>query len=428
MRFRFRNRPPKGYLPISVIGSGGESRVILAKDTMLERWVTLKYLRAGRIHHDINQIQETIALAGNLDHPNINKTITALPYRRGVWLVSNYSPGVSLAHLAQAGIDAKWAWSIAFALALSIEALQSTAMIHGDLSPANIIIGIDGNVKVTDFGLARRWGDRTSRAHTPGFVAPEARQQQPATPEMDLFSLGACIWFMLTGNPPASLVDHGGSEVSAVLDTKAMSEPLTRTLATLAQQLTATNPDARPTLSTVLQVLRREQPDAVEEIAIAMGQCARQCMPEVDFISPILAAELKASVQLPAWLDAAIVLGLGGYALTAILLSNILPPKPVLTTPKMHLSLDAPIPAEISERWIEKTLTIAIDSNAGHWRLFQKHALSTNIFCSDTHCELAMKHTVDEDHHWHQVVLIRHDNIDRWHSALDELVAQATVR
>lgn len=428
MRFRTQNRLPKGYLPISVIGSGGESRITLAKDTMLDRWVTLKHLSAGRIHQHLKHIQETIALVGNLDHPNINKTITALPCRQGVWLVSNYSPGVSLAQLAQTGIDVKWAWCITSALTLGIEALQSTAIIHGDLSPANIIIGIDGNVKITDFGLARRWGDRTSKAHTKGFVAPEARKQQPAAPEMDLFSLGACIWFMLTGKAPSSLLDHGGSEVSAALDTEAMSDPLTMTLAALAQQLTATNPDDRPSLSAVLQVLRRQQPNAIEEITIDIGQSARRLMPEIDFVSPILAAELKASTQLPAWIDAVIGLGLGGYALTSVLLSNILLPTPTVTTPNMHLSLDAPLPAELSERWIEKVLATAIDNTAGHWQLFQKQTLSPQVFCTNTQCELAIKHSVDKHDHWHQVVLIRHDNIDRWHSALDELVAEATIR
>ena len=428
MRFRPDNEVPRGYLPISVIGSGGEARVILAKDTMLDRWVTLKCLQAGRIHQHVTQIQETIALVGNLDHPNINKTITALPSRKGVWLVSNYSPGATLAQLAISGIDAKWAWHIAEQLTLGIEALQRAAIMHGDLSPANIIIGINGSVKITDFGLARRWGDRTAAAQTKGFTAPEARQRQPATPEMDLFSLGACIWFMLTGKAQHSLVDDGGFEVKVTLDAAAMTDPLTMKLAALADQLTCRNSDERPNLSEVSQLLKGQQPDALEEIKIAVGQGARRIMPKIDLVSPILAAELKASTQLPAWLDSVIGLGLGAYALTAILLSNVLLPKPMITTPQLHFSLDAPLPEEISERWIEKALASAIDNAAGDWRLFQRQEVSAHIFCTLTHCELALKHTVDHEHHWHQIVLIRHDNIDRWHSALDELIAEATER
>jgi|GEM_PF-3293357 len=428
MRDRPRNKLPKGYLPISVLGSGGEAHVILAKDTMLDRWVTLKCLKTGRIHRHFNQIQETIALVANLDHPNINKTITALPYRQGVWLVSNYSQGVSLAQLANAGVDAKWAWHITIALAQGIEALQSTAIIHGDLSPANIIVGIDGSVKITDFGLARRWGDRTASAHTPGFAAPQVRHRQPATPEMDLFSLGACIWFMLTGKAPASLLDDGGGEVNSAFNTTDIDDPCATTLAELSQQLTSADADNRPSLGAVLQLLKKQPPDNLEEAKVTIGQYARQIMPEIDLVSPILAAELKASTQLPAWLDAVIVLGLGAYALSAILLSNVLLPRPVITTPQLDLSLDASLPAEISERWIEKSLATAIDNNHGQWRLFQDQALSANIFCTLANCELALKHTVSNEHHWHQIVLIRHDNIDRWHSGLETLVAEAAIR
>jgi serine/threonine protein kinase len=93
-------------------------------------------------------------------------------------------------------------------LARAIHAAHGRGIVHRDLKPANILFGADGALKLTDFGLARRLGEvgRTASGGvmgTPNYMPPEqAAGEKDIGPAADTYSLGAILYFLLTGRPP----------------------------------------------------------------------------------------------------------------------------------------------------------------------------------------------------------------------------------
>jgi len=206
---------------IKEIGQGGMGRVYLARDLALGRLVAVKMLLAR------GDAEERAVLAGRfrieaqatarLDHPNIVTVHTFGDWRGAPFLVMERLRGESLADrlddAAQSRLPLEDALAITAQLLEGLDHAHKKGVVHRDLKPDNVFLREDGQVKILDFGLAvleretvaARGSDeveRTRRAGTPRYMAPEQWLGEPQDERTDLFAVGAILFTMLAGEVP----------------------------------------------------------------------------------------------------------------------------------------------------------------------------------------------------------------------------------
>lgn len=211
-----RGRSPalSGYDELEVIGRGGMGVVYKARHQRLNRVVAIKMLLCGE--HGTpkelaNLVMEAQSIAG-LKHPNIVQVhdvgeLEGLPY-----FTMEFVEGGSLSRrLSGEPQPAKKSAEWVSVLARAVQAAHDRGVVHRDLKPGNVLVSDDETLKITDFGLARRFAgpDQTDmsvvvRVGTPSYMPPEQALGTPAAikPTADIYSLGAILYEMLTGRPP----------------------------------------------------------------------------------------------------------------------------------------------------------------------------------------------------------------------------------
>jgi eukaryotic-like serine/threonine-protein kinase len=237
------------------IAAGGVGQVWRAADLLLDRPVAVKLLRPEYADHPetLERFRAEARHAGSLTHPCIarvydysNSGPTVPPY-----LVMEFVNGPSLADiLASESVDPVLALDVVAQAAAGLDAAHRSGLVHRDIKPGNILIGEDGLVKVTDFGIAHAAGSAPITGPgvvmgTTQYMAPERIAGAPATPASDLYSLGILIYECLTGLPP---FDGGTAEVMAghlYLPLPPLPAGVPPELDELIARLTAKDPAAR---------------------------------------------------------------------------------------------------------------------------------------------------------------------------------------
>ena len=206
------------YRIVGKLGVGGMGVVYDAEDTSLPRRVALKFLPqelAGDADASrrLRREADTIAL---LNHPNICTVYEIAEHEGSPFIAMERVDGVNLKlHMARATLSDADIVDIARQVADALQAAHAAGVVHRDIKPGNIMVTPSGQVKVLDFGLARRFmmpetGETVLHGSTiPGrplgtanYMAPERISQAPLDPRSDLFSLGVVIYEMGTGRLP----------------------------------------------------------------------------------------------------------------------------------------------------------------------------------------------------------------------------------
>jgi serine/threonine protein kinase/DNA-binding CsgD family transcriptional regulator len=210
------NRPPshlkERYQLVKRLGEGSMGVVYRAHDETLDRDVAIKFLPPGRVagsEASARFLREARAVA-RLSHPNI-MTLYDVD-RDGDWhfLVLEHIPGQDLHEMM---VESDGPLPVREALHAIRGALQALAyahaqdIVHRDVKPENIMVTPDGQVKVTDFGLALARGDvrLTQEGMIVGtvlYMAPEVVAGGPAGRHADLYAIGAVLYELVTGRPP----------------------------------------------------------------------------------------------------------------------------------------------------------------------------------------------------------------------------------
>lgn len=197
----------------ALLGSGAMGRVYLAHHIDLHRNCALKILPPQLVNSDaayVERFAEEGRAAAALNHPNI-VTIHAIGAERGYhFLEMEFVAGQSLRRLVEEDgpQDPVRATSLALRIADGLAAAHMAGILHRDLKPDNVMLTHLGVPKITDFGLAkrvaldRRPGDQVEVVGTPPFMAPELFQRYEATPGSDVYALGVCYFYLLTGRLP----------------------------------------------------------------------------------------------------------------------------------------------------------------------------------------------------------------------------------
>ena len=216
------------YRIIGKLGVGGMGVVYEADDTHLSRRVALKFLPEDLTDdrdatRRFQREAQTIAL---LNHPHIC-TVHAIDEFEGRWFIAmERLEGMNLKlYLARKKLETATILDFSVQIADALGAAHSKGIVHRDIKPGNIFVSDSNQVKVLDFGLARRYrnpdtGETGLEGSTlPGrpigtanYMAPERILQMPLDPRSDLFSLGVVIYEMATERLPFS----GGSPSDTV--------------------------------------------------------------------------------------------------------------------------------------------------------------------------------------------------------------------
>ncbi len=200
------------YEILAPLGAGGMGEVWRARDTRLDRIVAIKQLR---VEHSDRFAQEARAIAA-LNHPHICTLYDIGPD----YLVMEYIDGAPLRGPMAAAAAVPLAIQIAGALA----AAHDKGILHRDLKPANVMVS-GGAAKLLDFGLAKAIGraayDMTQTIEgtvsgTAAYMSPEQAQGQPLDERSDIFSFGAVLYELLSGDR-AFPGESGAAVTSAVL-------------------------------------------------------------------------------------------------------------------------------------------------------------------------------------------------------------------
>jgi serine/threonine protein kinase len=207
------------YVVVDYLGRGGNSIVFKARHTLMpQRYVALKTLETRNVHHRddaVGRFRREIDILSRLDHPNVVRAYDVLHTRTQVYLVLEYIHGCDLGQL----VRDRGPLPVPEAVGYAVQAARGLAyahrcdIIHRDLKPANLLLAQDGVVKLLDLGLARilahevdsEPAQKGTCLGTPEFMAPEqAEDASQADARSDLYSLGATLFHLLTGELPVA--------------------------------------------------------------------------------------------------------------------------------------------------------------------------------------------------------------------------------
>ena len=197
------------YEILGKIGTGGMADVYKAKDHKLNRFVAVKVLKP-EFREDttfIRKFKSEAQAAAVLTHPNIVNVFDVGDDNGVYYIVMELIEGITLKeYISKKGkLSVKEATSIAIQVSMGLEAAHSHGIVHRDVKPQNIIISMDGKVKVTDFGIARAASSNTISSNVMGSVhysSPEQVRGGYSDEKSDIYSLGITMFEMLTGRVP----------------------------------------------------------------------------------------------------------------------------------------------------------------------------------------------------------------------------------
>ncbi|MGO9830474.1 MAG: protein kinase domain-containing protein [Myxococcaceae bacterium] len=196
------------YVVLDPIGSGGMGVVYSAYDPELDRKVALKLLRSdvvgpeGRLGRS-NLLSEAQAMA-RLSHPNIITVFDVGTWQDEVFFAMEFVRGQTLRSAQAApGLRPRRVLELYLAAGTGLAAAHHADIIHRDFKPENVLVGDDGRVRVTDFGLARAAHDVDTRlAGTPAYMAPEQWRGAPSDARTDQYSFCVALYEALYGSRP----------------------------------------------------------------------------------------------------------------------------------------------------------------------------------------------------------------------------------
>ncbi|GGU03777.1 serine/threonine-protein kinase [Streptomyces violascens] len=216
------------YRLVGLLGRGGMGEVYEAEDMQLGRRVAVKLLTAvggmEPVGEEVDRFRREARAMARIEHPGVVTLYDSGVHRGVAYLVMQILDGRNLAHLvgSTGQLPVRAACWIALGMAEALSAAHRAGVMHRDIKPSNVGLTRDGRVVLHDFGLARLAGERAITATgvvlgSPQFMAPEAMKGGLADTAADLYGLGACMYFMLTGESPLGPAVDVGAVVERAL-------------------------------------------------------------------------------------------------------------------------------------------------------------------------------------------------------------------
>ena len=240
----------------ALIASGGMGDVWRGTDLAIDRRVAIKLLRSEHADDEdgLARFRAEAHHAGSLSHPNIAQVFDYGEARAAEpgYLVMELVEGLSLTRILEDGpLPPGDVMDVVAQAARGLTAAHRAGLVHRDIKPGNLLVRLDGLVKITDFGIATQ-GGKTPLTQpvtqpgmligTPAYLAPERISGVPATPAIDLYALGVVAHQCLTGRVPFA------------------GEPLAVALAHLDRGIPPLPPSVPPAVAALVADLTRQDP------------------------------------------------------------------------------------------------------------------------------------------------------------------------
>ncbi|WEV73493.1 PASTA domain-containing protein [Bifidobacterium sp. ESL0798] len=261
------------YRVLGPIADGGMATVYKARDERLERIVAIKVMHtqlAQGPHRDqfVARFHREARSAAAISNPHIVQVYDSGTAGGRDYLVMEYVHGVNLRH----EMNERGTFSVHETVRIISQTLDGLAsahragVVHRDIKPENILLNDRGRVQITDFGLAKAMSEATLSTTgmllgTAAYLAPEMIENNLATPQGDLYSVGIMAWEMLAGqvpftsdNPVTMVFKHVHEDVPAL---ETVCQGIDPSISTFVSHLTARAVESRPAdASAALQELR----------------------------------------------------------------------------------------------------------------------------------------------------------------------------
>jgi eukaryotic-like serine/threonine-protein kinase len=254
------------------IGRGGMGTVWRAEDEALGRQIALKRLRVGpHLSHDelatlFERTRREARSAARILHPNVVVVHDVVDDDGLPCVVMEYLPAITLTELLRDSltIPPEEAVRIGLGVVAALRAAHAVGVLHRDVKPSNVMLGAEGRVVLTDFGIATTAGTSTltrtgEMVGSIDYMAPERVRGLKPGPASDLWSLGATLYQAVEGHPPFrrdTAVATGYAIATEPLEPMKQAGPLEP----LIEALLSKNPDERPSAEQTEQELRGGRP------------------------------------------------------------------------------------------------------------------------------------------------------------------------
>ena len=196
-----------GFELLELLGFGGTGEVWLAREEATAELVALKRLRTPGDLAGRDRLRREAAALSCVDHPHVVRLRTVVSAGDGLVLVLDHADGGSLAGLlATRRLRPGEVVTVAVPLAAALATVHDQGLLHGDVTPANVLFTGDGRPLLSDLGVARLVGEQSRLADivsgTPGFFDPAVLAGAPPGPASDVHGLAAVCFAALTGSAP----------------------------------------------------------------------------------------------------------------------------------------------------------------------------------------------------------------------------------
>lgn len=246
------------YQVEALIGRGAMGTVYLARDLRLNRLVALKVL-LGSYAQSAKAVQQFHAeahAAAPLRHENVVRIYMAGTEDNIPYIAMEFVDGEPLDRFLRRKGAMAWpaALYVAGQVAMALDCAHEHGVVHRDVKPSNIMLDRKGRVRLTDFGIARMQSEGAGQAGagsrfvgTPQYMSPEQCMGRDVGPQSDLFSLGVCLYQMISGRMPFE-----GESSMALIKAICTEEP---------PRLNKLNPEIPDDVSRIVAYLMEKEPD-----------------------------------------------------------------------------------------------------------------------------------------------------------------------